>query len=165
MLKTRGESIRGKTCLVSGSGNVALFTVENINRLGGKAVTLSDSDGCIFDKDGIDQEKLEWVKQLKTVRRGRIREYAEQFGCEYVADERPWAAGGAQCAFPSATQNEIDLEDAKRLTADGVYVVSEGANMPTRPDAIEYFLEQGVFFGPGKAANAGGVATSGLEMS
>jgi glutamate dehydrogenase (NADP+) len=165
MLKTRGESIRGKTCLVSGSGNVALYTVENINRLGGKAVTLSDSDGCICDKDGIDQEKLEWVKELKNVRRGRIREYAEHFGCEYVADERPWATDGAQCVFPSATQNEIDLEDAKRLTTGGVYVVSEGANMPTRPDAVQHFLEQQIFFGPGKAANAGGVATSGLEMS
>jgi glutamate dehydrogenase (NADP+) len=165
MLKTRGESIRGKTCLVSGSGNVALYTVENINRLGGKAVTLSDSDGCIYDKDGIDPEKLEWVKELKNVRRGRIREYAEQFGCEYVADEKPWAAGEAQCAFPSATQNEIDLEDAKRLTTDGVYVVSEGANMPTRPDAVQHLLQQKILFGPGKAANAGGVATSGLEMA
>ncbi len=165
MLKTRGESIRGKTCLVSGSGNVAQFTVENINRLGGRAVTLSDSGGLIYDKDGIDSDKVRWVKQLKNVRRGRIQEYADHFGCDYYAGQKPWAVEGAQCAFPSATQNEIDYEDAKRLTTNGVYVVCEGANMPSVPRAVEHFVQEKILFGPGKAANAGGVATSGLEMS
>ncbi|MFQ5351038.1 MAG: glutamate dehydrogenase, partial [Thermoanaerobaculia bacterium] len=164
MLKTRGEGIRGKTCLVSGSGNVAQYTVENLNRLGGKAITLSDSGGCVHDPDGIDSEKLAWVMELKNVRRGRISEYADEFGCEYRAGKRPWAVPGAQCAFPSATQNEIDLEDAKALTANGVYLVSEGANMPSNPEAVEYFLAEKILYGPGKAANAGGVAVSGLEM-
>ena len=161
MLKTRGESIRGKICLVSGSGNVAQYTAENINRLGGRVVTLSDSDGFIYDKDGIGPDKIEWVKQLKNVQRGRIREYAEHFGCEYYDGQRPWAVEGAQCAFPSASQNEIDLDDAKRLTANGVYVVCEGANMPTVPDGVKQFIQAGILYGPGKAANAGGVATSG----
>jgi glutamate dehydrogenase (NADP+) len=165
MLKTRGESIRGMTCLVSGSGNVAQFTVENINRLGGRAVTLSDSGGFIYDKDGIDADKVRWVKQLKNVRRGRIHEYAEHFGCEFYPGQKPWAVEGAQCAFPSATQNEISTEDAKCLTANGVYVVCEGANMPTEPLGVEHFVREKVLFGPGKAANAGGVATSCLEMS
>jgi glutamate dehydrogenase (NADP+) len=165
MLKTRGESIRRKRCLVSGSGNVAQYTVENINRLGGKAITLSDSGGFIHDPDGIDAEKLAWVMELKNVRRGRIREYAEKFGCDYHDGQRPWGVTGAQCAFPSATQNEIDLADARQLTANGVCLVSEGANMPSRPDAVEHFIAERVLFGPGKAANAGGVATSGLEMS
>jgi glutamate dehydrogenase (NADP+) len=165
MLKTRGESIRGKTCLVSGSGNVAQFTVENINRLGGRAVTFSDSGGFIYDKDGINSDKVRWVKQLKNVRRGRIHEYAEHFGCEFYPGKKPWAVEGAQCAFPSATQNEISIDDAKRLTANGVCVVCEGANMPTEPLAVELFLREKVLFGPGKAANAGGVATSCLEMS
>jgi glutamate dehydrogenase (NADP+) len=165
MLKTRGRSIRGKSCLVSGSGNVAQYTVENIHRLGGRATTLSDSSGFIHDPDGIDAEKLAWVMELKNVRRGRIREYAEKFGCTYREGERPWAVPGADCAFPSATQNEVDLEDAKQLTTNNVYLVCEGANMPCRPDAVEHFLAAGVLFGPGKAANAGGVATSGLEMS
>ena len=165
MLKTRDESISNKTCLVSGSGNVAQYCVENINRLGGKAVTLSDSNGFIYDEDGIDQEKLEWVKTLKNVRRGRIREYADMFGCEYFEDRRPWAVEGAECAFPCATQNEVDADDAKALLANGVYVVSEGANMPSVPTAVQQFLKQGILYGPGKAANAGGVATSGLEMA
>jgi glutamate dehydrogenase (NADP+) len=165
MLKTRGESIRGKTCLVSGSGNVAQYTVENVNRLGGRVVTLSDSAGFIYDKDGIGPDKINWVKQLKNVRRGRIAEYAEQFGCDYYKGQRPWAVDGAQCAFPSATQNEIDLEDARRLTVNGVYAVSEGANMPTVPDGVKRFADAGILYGPSKAANAGGVATSGLEMS
>ena len=165
MLKVRGEGIRGKTCLVSGSGNVAQYTVENLSRLGGTAITLSDSGGFIHDPDGIDAEKLAWVMELKNVRRGRISEYADEFGVEYFPGKRPWAVPGAQCAFPSATQNEIDLEDAKTLTANGVYVVSEGANMPSTPDATEHFLAEKVLYGPGKAANAGGVATSGLEMS
>jgi len=165
MLKTRDESISNKTCIVSGSGNVAQYCVENINRLGGKAVTLSDSNGFIYDEDGIDQEKLEWVKTLKNVRRGRIREYADMFGCEYFEGRRPWAVEGAECAFPCATQNEVDADDAKALLANGVYVVSEGANMPSVPTAVQQFLKQGILYGPGKAANAGGVATSGLEMA
>ncbi len=164
MLKTRGEGMRGKSCLVSGSGNVAQYTVENVNRLGGRAITLSDSGGFIHDPDGIDSDKLAWVMELKNVRRGRISEYAEKFGCDYHAGKRPWAVPGAQIAFPSATQNEIDLEDAKQLTANGVYVVSEGANMPSLPDAVEHFLAEKILYGPGKAANAGGVAVSGLEM-
>ena len=127
-------------------------------------VTLSDSGGFIHDPDGIDAEKLAWVMDLKNVRRGRISEYAEKFGCEYHEGKRPWAVPGAQCAFPSATQNEIDLEDAQQLIANGVYVVSEGANMPSVPDAVEHFLAEKILYGPGKAANAGGVAVSGLEM-
>jgi glutamate dehydrogenase (NADP+) len=165
MLKTRGESISNKTCIVSGSGNVAQHCVENINRLGGKAVTLSDSNGFIYDEDGIDQEKLEWVKTLKNVRRGRIREYADMFGSEYFEAGRPWAVEGAQCAFPCATQNEVSGDDAKVLLANGVYVISEGANMPSVPAAVKQFLKKGVLYGPGKAANAGGVATSGFEMA
>jgi glutamate dehydrogenase (NADP+) len=165
MLKTRDESISNKTCIVSGSGNVAQHCVENINRLGGKAITLSDSDGFIYDKDGIDQEKLEWVKMLKNVRRGRIREYADMFRSEYFEGRRPWVVEGAQCAFPCATQNEISGDDAKALLANEVYVISEGANMPAEPAAVQQFVKQGVLYGPGKAANAGGVATSGLEMA
>ena len=165
MLKTRGDSIRGKTCLVSGSGNVAQYTVENINRLGGKAVTLSDSGGFIYDKDGLNAEKLDWIKQLKNVRRGRIQEYADRYKAEFHAGQRPWVVKGAQCAFPSATQNEIDGEDAKRLTKNGVIAVCEGANMPTTPEGVAHFVQQGTLYGPGKAANAGGVATSGLEMA
>ena len=165
MLKTRDDSILGKTCLVSGSGNVAQHAVENILRLGGKAVTLSDSSGFIYDKDGINHEKLAWVKDLKNVRRGRIAEYADQFNAEYYPDQRPWAVEGAECAFPSATQNELSGEDAKQLLANGVYVVAEGANMPSEPEAVQQFVDQKILFGPGKAANAGGVATSGLEMA
>jgi glutamate dehydrogenase (NADP+) len=144
---------------------VAQFTIEKINQLGGQAVTLSDSAGFVHDKDGIDPEKLEWVKLLKNVRRGRIQEYAEHFKCEYHAGETPWGVPGAQCAFPSATQNEINLQDARQLTNNGVFVVSEGANMPTEPDAVRHFIEKKVLYGPGKAANAGGVAISGLEMA
>ena len=165
MLKTRDDSILGKTCLVSGSGNVAQYAVENILRLGGTAVTLSDSSGFVYDKDGINHEKLAWVKDLKNVRRGRIAEYAEHFNAEYYPDQRPWAVEGAECAFPSATQNELSGEDAKQLLANGVYVVAEGANMPSDPEAVQQFVDQKILFGPGKAANAGGVATSGLEMA
>ena len=165
MLKTRNDSIRGKTCLVSGSGNVAQYAVENIHRQGGTAITLSDSNGFILDRNGIDTEKLAWVMGLKNVRRGRIKEYADHFGCEYFEGKRPWAVDGAQCAFPCATQNELELEDAKTLTANGVFVVAEGANMPTTPDGIQHFTSTGILYGPGKAANAGGVATSGLEMA
>ncbi len=165
MLKTRGEAIRGKTCLVSGAGNVAQYTVENIHRLGGQAITLSDSSGFVLDRNGIDPDKLAWVMELKNVRRGRIAEYADQFGCRYFAGERPWAVDGADCAFPSATQNELELDDARALVGNGVSLVAEGANMPTAPDAIQLLLDAGVLFGPGKAANAGGVATSALEMA
>jgi len=164
MLKTRNETFEGKTCTVSGSGNVAQYTVEKINQLGGKVVTLSDSAGTIYDKDGIDAEKLAWVMDLKNVRRGRIMEYAEKFNCEYQKGQRPWSIP-CDCAFPSATQNEINEEDAQTLTKNGCYLVSEGANMPCTPEAVDMFIEQKTLYGPGKAANAGGVATSGLEMS
>jgi len=164
MLKTRGESFEGKTCLVSGSGNVAQYTVEKLTQLGAKVVTMSDSSGCIHDPDGISPEKLAYVKELKNVRRGRIREYAEEFGCEYREGERPWSVP-CDCAFPSATQNEIDGEDAKALVGNGCTLVSEGANMPSTPEAVDLFLGNKLLYGPGKAANAGGVATSGLEMA
>jgi len=164
MLKTRGESLEGKTCLVSGSGNVAQFCTQKVTELGGKVVTLSDSGGSIHDPDGIDAEKLAYVMELKNVKRGRIKEYAEKYGCDYLEGKRPW---GVKCdaAFPSATQNEIDESDAKALLDNGCYCVSEGANMPSTPDAVNLFIDKKILFGPGKAANAGGVATSGLEMS
>ncbi len=165
MLKTRQDSVFRKTCLVSGSGNVAQYAVDNINRLGGKAVTLSDSTGFIYDADGIDAEKLEWVKDLKNVRRGRISEYAEHFGVEFHEGQRPWYVEGAQVALPCATQNELNGEEAKQLLANGVTVVAEGANMPSDREAVTQFVEAGILYGPGKAANAGGVATSGLEMA
>ncbi len=164
MLKTRGESVRGKVCAVSGSGNVAQYTIEKLLLLGAKPVTLSDSDGYIYDSNGITAEKLAYVLELKNVRRGRIREYAEKFGARYVEGQRPWAVP-CDCAFPSATQNEISGEDAKILLKNGCKLVSEGANMPSTPEAIDAFLHAGILYGPGKAANAGGVATSGLEMS
>jgi glutamate dehydrogenase (NADP+) len=165
MLKSRSESVFRKACLVSGSGNVAQYAVENINRLGGTAVTMSDSSGFVHDPDGIDAEKLEWVKELKNVRRGRIAEYAEHFGVQYYPGQRPWGVDGAEVALPCATQNELSGSDAKTLLANGVYVVAEGANMPSEPDAVKEFLNAGILYGPGKAANAGGVATSGLEMA
>ncbi len=165
MLKTRGESYEGKVCAVSGSGNVAQYTTEKLNQLGAKVVTLSDSSGAIHDPAGIDAEKLAWVLELKNVRRGRIKEYAEHFkGVEYHEGARPWGVK-CDCAFPSATQNEISAEEAAALVKNGCVMVSEGANMPTEPDGVEHFLEKKILFGPGKAANAGGVATSGLEMS
>lgn len=171
MLTANNRTLDGTTCLVSGSGNVAQYTVEKINELGGKAVTLSDSGGHIYDPAGINAEKLAWVMDLKNVRRGRITEYAEQFsGSTYTPvnsnlDHNPIWDHKANCAFPSATQNEINLEDAKNLLKNGVDVVSEGANMPTVPDGVNAFVEAGILYGPGKAANAGGVAVSGLEMS
>jgi len=171
MLTTRDESLEGKLCLVSGSGNVAQFTVEKILDLGGKPITLSDSGGLIHDPDGIDREKLAWVMELKNVRRGRISEYADKFkGAKFIpadasADHNPLWDTKADCAFPSATQNEINAKDAANLLNNGVYVVSEGANMPTVPEGVEQFVNAGILYGPGKAANAGGVATSGLEMS
>ena len=164
MLKTRGEQLAGKVCTVSGSGNVAQFTVEKLLQLGAKPVTLSDSDGSIYDPAGFTTEKLAWVMQLKNARRGRIREYTEKFGGEFLAGKRPWSVP-CHCAFPSATQNEIDGEDAKTLLKNGCTLVSEGANMPSTPDAVDAYLSAGILYGPGKAANAGGVATSGLEMS
>lgn len=165
MLATRGESVEGKVATVSGSGNVAQYTVEKLLQLGAKPVTLSDSTGMIHDPDGIDQEKLAWVMQLKNVRRGRIGEYAKQFpAAEYLPGRRPWAVP-CQLAFPSAFQNELDAEDARTLVKNGCYCVSEGANMPTTLEGINVFLDAGILYGPGKAANAGGVAVSGLEMS
>ncbi|MEO0052266.1 MAG: NADP-specific glutamate dehydrogenase, partial [candidate division WOR-3 bacterium] len=171
MLATRGETLAGKICLVSGSGNVAQYTVEKLLQLGAKPVTLSDSNGYIYDEAGITQEKLEFVKELKNVRRGRIKEYAERFkGVVYTPvdpklDYNPLWNHKAHCAFPSATQNEINGKDAQNLIRNGVYLVAEGANMPSTPEAIDVFLEHKILYGPGKAANAGGVATSGLEMS
>ena len=165
MLKTRQESVYGKRVLVSGSGNVAQYAVENVTRLGGTAITMSDSSGFIYDRLGIDAEKLAWVKELKNVRRGRIAEYADHFDAEYHPGMRPWAVEGAVMALPCATQNELSGEDAKRLLNNGVYVVAEGANMPCEPDAIRQFVDAGILFAPGKAANAGGVATSALEMA
>jgi glutamate dehydrogenase (NADP+) len=171
MLETRGETLEGKVCLVSGSGNVAQYTVEKLLDYGAKPITLSDSNGFIHDPAGIDREKLAFVMELKNVKRGRIREYAERFpGVTYVeadpkADHNPLWDIPADCAFPSATQNEINGKDAANLLNNGVYVVSEGANMPSTPDAVDQFVRAGILYGPGKAANAGGVATSGLEMS
>ncbi len=164
MLKTRGEDFKGKVCTVSGSGNVAQYTVEKLNQLGAKVVSLSDSSGTIHDPDGIDDEKLAFVMDLKNVRRGRIKEYADKFGARYLEGQRPWDIK-CDCAFPSATQNEISGDDAGALLKNGCTLVAEGANMPSTPGAIEQFLDKKIMYGPGKAANAGGVATSGLEMS
>jgi len=165
MLKTKKDSLKGKLVAVSGSGNVAQYTVEKVTQLGGKAVTLSDSSGMIYDPEGIDAKKLEYVMELKNVKRGRIKEYAEKFsGVSYEAGKRPWSVK-CDVAFPSATQNEISGDDAKTLVENGCICVSEGANMPSTPEAIEVFLKNKILYGPGKAANAGGVATSGLEMS
>ncbi len=163
MLKTRGETMEGKVCVVSGAGNAAQYTVEKLNQVGAKVVTMSDSNGCIYDKDGINEEKLAWVMDLKNVRRGRMKEYAEKFGAKYFDGKRPWGIE-SDCAFPCATQNEISGEDAKTLLDNGCYLVAEAANMPSEPAAVERFLAKKILFAPGKAANAGGVATSGLEM-
>ena len=165
MLKTRGEALEGKVCAVSGSGNVAQYTVQKLLQLGAKPVTMSDSNGTIYDADGITQEKLEWVKELKNVKRGRIKEYAAQFkGAQYFENARPWSVK-CDCAYPSATQNEISEDEAKTLVANGCRLVCEGANMPSTPGAIQVFQGNGLLYSPGKASNAGGVATSGLEMS
>jgi glutamate dehydrogenase/leucine dehydrogenase len=164
MLKTRGESFKGKTVTVSGSGNVAQYATEKVNELGGKVVTLSDSGGTIHDPNGIDSEKLAWVMDLKNVRRGRIKEYVDKFGGEYLEGKRPWSVK-CDVALPCATQNEISGDEAKFLVDNGCICVSEGANMPTEPDGIGVFLKAKILYGPGKAANAGGVAVSGLEMS
>jgi glutamate dehydrogenase (NADP+) len=164
MLKVKGLDFKGKICTVSGSGNVAQYTVEKINQLGGKVVTLSDSNGSIYDPDGVNGKKFQYLLELKQIRRGRIQEYAEKFNVEYRPNKRPWDIK-CDLAFPSATENEIEKEDAQRLVDNRVIAVVEGANMPTTQEGTEIFLEAGVAFGPGKAANAGGVATSGLEMS
>jgi glutamate dehydrogenase (NADP+) len=171
MMKTRKEDLKGKVALVSGSGNVAQYTVEKLITLGAKPVTLSDSTGYIYDEEGISRDKLSFVMDLKNVRRGRISEYADKFkGAVFTAfdkklDHNPLWDHPAQCAFPSATQNEINGKDAANLLRNGVYVVSEGANMPTSIDGVNQFIDARILFGPGKAANAGGVATSGLEMA
>ena len=171
MLGTKNETLEGKTCLVSGSGNVAQYTTEKILDLGGKVVTLSDSNGYIYDEEGIDREKLAYIMELKNVRRGRIKEYTDKYKkavftpLEGNMDHNPLWNHKAQCAFPSATQNEINAKDAQNLIKNGVYVVSEGANMPTTIDGVNIFLDKKILYGPGKAANAGGVAVSGLEMS
>src|SRR5262249_40446725 len=170
MAATRNQTLEGKVCLVSGSGNVAQYTVEKLLQLGAKPVTLSDSTGYVYDEAGITTERLEFVMDLKNVRRGRIKEYADRFkGAVYTetgpaADSNPLWNHKADCAFPSATQNEITGKDAQRLLSNGVYVVSEGANMPTALDGVRQFIDARILYAPGKAANAGGVATSGLEM-
>lgn len=163
MLKRSSEGLKGKVCLVSGSGNVAQYTAEKAIQLGGKVVTMSDSSGFIHDPDGIDEEKLAYLMELKNVKRGRIREYAEKYGCEFH-EGTPWTVK-ADLAFPCATQNEISGEDAKQMVKNGIQVVAEGANMPTEPDGIEVFLNARILYAPGKAANAGGVAVSGFERS
>ena len=166
MLQASGDSIEGKTVLVSGSGNVAQYSVEKVNQLGGKVVSVSDSAGTIIDKAGIDAGKLEFIMELKNVKRGRIKEYADKFSsAKYYEGKRPWGLVPAEVALPSATQNEVSGEEASAMVEKGLLCVSEGANMPSTPEAIEVFLNKGVLYGPGKAANAGGVAVSGLEMS
>ncbi len=164
MLKTKNIDIKGKKCLVSGSGNVAQYTCEKLIELGAIPVTLSDSDGYIYDPEGITAKKLQFVMELKNLYRGRIREYAEEYGCKYVPGARPWAEKG-DIALPSATQNEIDQADAEALVKNGIFAVSEGANMPSTPEAIEIFQAAKILYAPGKAANAGGVSVSGLEMT
>ena len=165
MLKTKGTDLKGKTCLISGSGNVAQYTAQKVLQLGGKVLTMSDSDGYVYDPNGIDEEKLNWIMELKNQYRGRIREYAEEFeGVKYVPGEKPWNEV-ADIALPCATQNEISEEAAKALVANGVIAVCEGANMPTVPAAIKVFQNAKILYAPGKASNAGGVSVSGLEMT
>jgi len=171
MLETRGETLEGKSCLVSGSGNVAQFATQKLIELGAKVVTLSDSSGYVYDPEGIDADKLSWVMELKNTRRGRMREYVDAFKDATYTETNgsdganPLWSHAADCAFPCATQNEISGADAEKLLGSGVYVVSEGANMPSTPEAIDRFVDKKILFGPGKAANAGGVAVSGLEMA
>jgi glutamate dehydrogenase (NADP+) len=164
MMKTRGESFAGKTVVISGSGNVAQYACQKVTQLGGKVVTLSDSNGYVHDPNGIDADKLAYVMELKNIKRGRISEYAKKYNCLFVEGKTPW---GVKCdvALPCATQNELNEQDAKTLLANGCFVVSEGANMPSTNEAAELFVAAKILYGPGKAANAGGVATSGLEMS
>jgi glutamate dehydrogenase (NADP+) len=171
MLATRHETLEGKVCLVSGSGNVAQYTVEKLLQMGAKVVTMSDSNGYIYDEEGIDRKKLDFIMELKNEKRGRIKEYVEKYkNAVYTPldpkmDYNPLWDHKAQCAFPSATQNEINARDAQNLLKNGVYVVSEGANMPTTLEGVKIFLDAKILYAPGKAANAGGVATSGLEMA
>ncbi|MBW1798562.1 MAG: glutamate dehydrogenase, partial [Deltaproteobacteria bacterium] len=171
MLATRDDSLEGKTCLVSGSGNVAQYTVEKLIELGGKVVTLSDSSGYIYDEEGIDKDKLAFVMRLKNIKRGRIVEYIDKYSeaayteADSTLDYNPLWNHKADCAFPSATQNEINGKDAQNLVNNGVQLVAEGANMPSTPEAIDIFLDNKLLYAPGKAANAGGVAVSGLEMA
>lgn len=164
MLETRGDSLKDKVVAISGSGNVAQYATEKVTQLGGKVVTLSDSSGYIYDPKGIDKEKLAYVMHLKNVKRGRIKEYADKYGVDYIEGERPW---GVKCdvAMPNATQNEISGDEARELIKNGCYCISEGANMPSTQEAVEVYLKEKILYGPGKAANAGGVAVSGLEMS
>ena len=164
MLKTKEDSFKGKTVTISGSGNVAQYATEKVNHLGGKVVSLSDSGGTIYDANGIDEEKLSFVMNLKNVKRGRIKEYTEKFGGKYLENQRPWSIP-SDVALPCATQNEINASEAKSLIKNGCIAVAEGANMPSETEAVEVFLNSKILFGPGKAANAGGVAVSGLEMS
>ena len=164
MLKTRNIDIKGKVVAVSGSGNVAQYTVEKLIELGAKVVTMSDSNGYIYDADGIDSEKLAYIMELKNLYRGRIKEYADHYGCKFVEGGRPWSEK-CDIAMPSATQNELNGDDAKTLIANGCFAISEGANMPSTPEAVEEFLAAKVLYAPGKAANAGGVSVSGLEMT
>ncbi len=164
MLKTRGDSLKGKIVAISGSGNVAQFAVQKVNFFGGKVVTMSDSNGFIYDPDGINDEKLAWIMHLKNVKRGRISEYTAKWGGEYYSDQRPWSIP-CQVAMPNATQNEINADEARILVKNGCFMVCEGANMPSTPEAAQVWLENKILYGPGKAANAGGVATSGLEMT
>jgi glutamate dehydrogenase (NADP+) len=163
-LQHRGDTIKGKSCLVSGSGNVAQFAAQKIMQLGGKVLTLSDSSGFIHDPEGLNDEKLNYLIDLKTVRRGRISEYAEKYKCHFHEGKRPWAIK-ADLAFPCATQNELELQDAKDLIKGGIIAITEGANMPTTHEAITAIKKANLVFAPGKAANAGGVAVSGLEMT
>ncbi len=164
MLATRGESLKGKTVCISGSGNVAQYATEKVTELGGKVVTLSDSNGFIYDPKGINPAKLKYLMDLKNIRRGRIKEYADKYGVEYFEDKRPWIIK-CDIAMPNATQNEINADEARTLVKNGCICVAEGANMPSTSEAVEVFLKAGILYGPGKAANAGGVATSGLEMT
>ena len=164
MLSTKGQSFDGKTVSISGSGNVAQYACEKAIDLGAKVVTMSDSSGTIFDKEGIDKEKLNWLMNLKNKKRGRIQEYANEFNVDYIDGDNPWGVE-AEIALPCATQNELSLSDAKKLLNNGCFCIAEGANMPTEPEAVNLFIEKGVLFGPGKAANAGGVSVSGLEMT
>ena len=164
MLKTRGDSLKGKVVTISGSGNVAQYATEKVNDLGGKVVTLSDSAGFIYDPNGINAEKLAYIMELKNVKRGRIKEYADKYGVEYYEGKRPWVIK-CDVALPCATQNEVNKEEAETLMKNGCFVVAEGANMPSEPDAIEVYQKNKILYGLGKAANAGGVAVSGLEMS
>jgi len=164
MLKTKGESIKGKVCTISGSGNVAQYTAEKLIRLGAKVVTMSDSNGFIYDEGGIDRKELDFIFELKNVRHGRIRECTKEFKCKYFENQRPWRIK-CDIAFPSATQNEISESDAKALVKNGCIAVGEGANMPTTPEGAEVFQKAKILYAPGKASNAGGVAPSGLEMT